>query len=144
MSASKSKTPGRSATADTTDAVNQFMSELQHSFKPEIEELRKIILGVDSSISEGIKWNAPSYRTSEYFATTNLRAKRGVGLILHLGAKVRKLPTGGLKIADPTNLLKWLAKDRATVEFGSLKEIRDSSIALKAVLRQWIKHVQSH
>jgi hypothetical protein len=141
VTASKTKTLGRSATADTTDAVNQFMAELNHSFKAEIEELRTIILSVDGSISEGIKWNAPSFRTSEYFATTNLRTKRGVGLILHLGAKVRELPGDGLKIADPTNLLKWLAKDRATVEFGSLKELRDSSGALKAVLRQWIRHV---
>jgi hypothetical protein len=40
----------------------------------------------------GTKWNAPSFRTTEFFATLNLRAKDGVDrvwLVLHLGAKVK-------------------------------------------------------
>ncbi len=36
----------------------------------------------------------------------------GMGLILHLGAKVRDIPADGLKIADPAKLLKWLGRDR--------------------------------
>ena len=117
------------------------MADLKHPLKAEIELLRGIVLAADRSIAEGIKWNSPSFRTTEYFATTNLRAKRGVGLILHLGAKVRDLPAGGLKIDDPANLLKWLGKDRAVVEFGSLDEIARNKSALQLVLRQWISYV---
>src|SRR5262245_12368690 len=103
--------------ADTTAAVDQFMASLEHPRKAEIQALRKLMLAVDPSVAEGIKWNSPSFRKGEYFATTNLRAKSGVGLILHLGARVRELPAGGIKIDDAGKLLKWLGKDRAMVEF---------------------------
>jgi hypothetical protein len=59
---------------------------------------RQIILDADASIAEGIKWNAPSFYTSEYFATIQLRAKDGVQVILHLGAKW----WGGLEGAAPS------------------------------------------
>ena len=117
------------------------MKTLEHPFKTEIETLRRAILAVDPTVSEGVKWNAPSFRTSEYFATTNLKAKAGIGLILHLGAKVRDLPDGGIKIADPAKLLKWLGKDRAIVEFATRRQLGQKTTALQAVLRQWIAYV---
>jgi hypothetical protein len=120
--------------ADTTAAVDAFMAALDHPFKAEIEVLRRAIAAV-------IKWNAPSWRTTEYFATTHLRSKAGVGLILHLGAKARALPEGGLQIADPAGLLKWLGKDRAQVEFTSSADLAARLPALQAVIRQWIAHV---
>ena len=117
------------------------MATLEHPFKAEIQRIRQLTLGVDSSIAEGVKWNAPSFRTTEYFATTNLRSKAGIGIILHLGARVRRLPAGGVRIDDPTKLLHWLGKDRAMVEFRNSEDLRDKAVAFQLVLRQWIKHV---
>src|SRR5262245_16729700 len=113
MAAAKPKKPAHASAADTTEAVDAFMKTLDHPFKAEIEAIRKAITGAAPGIREGIKWNAPSFRTTEYFATTNLREKAGIGLILHLGAKIRALPAGGIAIQDPAKLLKWLGKDRA-------------------------------
>lgn len=127
--------------ADTAAAVDEFMATLEHPSKAEVQALRRAISAVDPSIAEGIKWNAPSWRTSEYFATTHLRSKTGLGLILHLGAKARELPDGGLKIADPTGLLKWLGKDRAQVEFSSASDLNAKLPALQAVLRQWLHYI---
>lgn len=127
--------------ADTSAAVDQFMAALDHPFKTEIETLRLAILAVDPSVAEGIKWNAPSWRTAEYFATTHLRSKTGLGLILHLGAKARALPDGGLAIDDPTGLLKWLGKDRAQVEISSAADLTAKLPALQALLRQWMAYV---
>jgi hypothetical protein len=127
--------------ADTGAAVDQFMAVLDHPFKAEIEALRRAIPDVDPSIAEGIKWNAPSWRTTEYFATTHLRSKAGLGLILHLGAKARQLPEGGLVVSDPTGLLKWLGKDRAQVEFRDGADLQAKLPALQALLRQWIAYV---
>ena len=126
--------------ADTTQAVDDFMAKLDHPHKRDIEALRKLVLAVDPSIQEGVKWNAPSFRTTEYFATTNLRAKAGIGVILHLGAKARALPKGGISIDDPGGLLKWLGPDRAMVELGAGKEFSGKAAAFQAVLRQWIRH----
>ena len=141
MPVSKPKSPLHATPSDTTKAVDDFMAVLDHPCKGEIEALRKLVLGVDPAIAEGIKWNAPSFRTTEYFATTNLRAKAGIGVILHLGARSRDLPPGGIAIADPEGLLRWLGKDRAMVEFANLKELKARGAAFRAVLRQWITHV---
>jgi len=129
-------------TADTSAAVDQFMAALDHPFKAEIATLRAAILAVDPSIAEGIKWNSPSWRTTEYFATTHLRSKAGLGLILHLGAKVRDMPEDGVAIDDPAGLLKWLGRDRAQAEFSSATDLAAKLPALQALLKQWITHVQ--
>lgn len=74
------------------------MAALTHPFKAEIEQLRQAILAADPTIQEGVKWNSPSFRTTEYFATIRLRASAGVQLILHRGARSRALPPGGVAI----------------------------------------------
>ena len=125
---------GTAASQDTTLAVDEFMAKLKPPCKAQVQALREVILATDSSIAEGVKWNAPSYRTSEYFATTNLRAKKGIGVILHLGAKVRDLPAGGVAIDDPGKLLKWLGKDRAMVEFADVADLRRKKAAFQAVV----------
>ncbi|WP_217647864.1 DUF1801 domain-containing protein [Dokdonella immobilis] len=130
-----------STPADSSAAVDAFMAELVHPHKSEIQALRRLMLEVDPSVQEGIKWNAPSFRTSEYFATTHLRAKSGLSVVLHLGAKVRQLPSGGVAIEDPTKLLKWLGKDRAMVEFASAEKFNDARAAFQAVLRQWVQYI---
>lgn len=127
--------------ADTTQAVDDFMSKLDHPFKPGIQEIRRAILGANPAIAEGIKWNAPSFRTTEYFATTNLREKAGIGVILHLGAKVRDVGPEGLPISDPEKLLKWLAKDRAMIVFRDMQDFAARRSAFERLVRDWIAHV---
>jgi hypothetical protein len=117
------------------------MRTLDHPFKKEIEAIRASILKPDRTIAEGVKWNAPSFRTSDYFATTNLREKGGIAIILHLGAKVRDLPSGGIVIDDPEKLLKWLGKDRAMIVFESRQDFSVKKAAFERIIRQWIIHV---
>ncbi|TDK23749.1 DUF1801 domain-containing protein [Luteimonas aestuarii] len=124
--------------ADTSAAVDAFMASLDDPRKPQLQVLREAILAVDPAIAEGIKWNAPSFRTDEYFATFNLRGKAGLMLILHLGAKARDLPAGGLDIEDPQRLLTWLGNDRAQVVFADAKAVDARIPTLRAILRQWI------
>ena len=132
--------PERTKTdADTADAVDAFMATLEHPHKDAIEALRRIIAGADPAIAEGVKWNAPSFRTTEYFATTHLRSKDGIGVILHLGAKVRETPS--FQIEDPRGLLKWLAKDRALVNFAGVQDVKAHEAAIQGIVRQWISSV---
>jgi len=125
----------------TPEEVEIFLAALDHPLKPEILALRQLILAADPSITEGIKWNVPSFRTSEYFATMHLRAKESVQVILHLGAKTRDTSITGVAIADPGSLLVWLAKDRASVTFGDLNDIDARRSAFTDIIRQWITHV---
>ncbi len=117
------------------------MAALDHPYKVEIEILRGIIRAADPVIGEGIKWNAPSFSApsvtgkDEWFATFHLRAKSGVQIILHRGAKVRAYAGA---IDDPDQLLEWLATDRARVSFGDEADIVHKCEPLTMILRQWI------
>jgi hypothetical protein len=130
------------AKASTQPAsVEAFLAALDQPFKPEILALRQIILDADPSIAESIKWNAPSFYTSEHFATMQLRAKDGVLIILHLGAKTRDTALSGIAIDDSAGLLKWLAKDRASVKFRDLADIEVKRAAFTNVIRQWLEYL---
>jgi hypothetical protein len=117
--------------------VEAFHASLDHSLKPEILAVRQVILGADPSITEGVRWNAPSFRTSEWFATFHLRAKAGLQVILPLGAKAR----GGPDIAFDDPLLVWLGKDRASVTFRDAADVAAKRAAFAGLIRRWIEHV---
>lgn len=126
----------------TPSEVDAWLADCEHPQKPLIEALRRAILGADPSIAEGVKWNSPSFRTGEWFATLNLRGPRGaspVRLVLHLGAK-RKLAEA-LAIEDPSGLLEWLGKERAVVAFVDAADLRRKRDALQRLVRSWIGHV---
>ncbi len=123
----------------TDPAVVAFLRDLEHPLKEEIEAVRQLILDVGPEVREGIKWNAPSFRTTDHFATFNLRAKDRVNLILHMGAKVKATAATGVKVDDPAGLLEWLAKDRCIVTLQDGADVRARGAALQAILREWIR-----
>jgi hypothetical protein len=127
--------------AAKSEDVEAFVAALDHPRKEEIVALRRIILDADPSIGEGIKWNAPSFRTSEYFATFHLREKDGVRVILHFGAKKRDATPPRDAVADPESLLEWLAADRASVRFRDLGDVEAKEAAFSSLIRQWIEYV---
>lgn len=128
--------PLKLGTLDTTEAVDRFMAKLEHPHKDAVAVIRRIMCGADAAIAEGVKWNAPSFRTSEYFATTHLRAGDGIGIVLHVGAKARETPA--FQIEDPKGLLKWIAKDRALMNFAGIEDVKAHEAAIQAIVRAWI------
>ena len=79
----------RAAASGGPEGVERFLASLEHPCRREIAALREIILGAAPGVTEEIKWNAPSFRTTAHFATFHLRATDGVQVILHAGAKRR-------------------------------------------------------
>ena len=143
MAAKKSAkpSPARAKSPAPDGGVEALLRDLEHPLKKEIEAARLIVLGVSPDISDGVKWNAPSFRTAkDWFGTVNLRAKESVQLILHLGAKARP-DLKAFAVADPKGLMKWLGKDRAMVTLGAGRDIPANRKALEAIVRTWIKHV---
>lgn len=122
--------------------VVDFLRELDHPRRDVVLALRDVILEASPAIQEGIKWGAPSFRTTDDFATMNLRVKPGddhVRLILHTGAKVKV--TSVRQVADPTGLLTWLADDRGVVTFTSEEDLARRTPALQDLLRAWMAYV---
>ncbi len=123
------------------DEVDAFLAASDYPRKAEIVALGEIILGADPSIAQGIKWNSPSYRTTDWFATSNLRVKEGVQIILHFGARKRDNFAPRAQIADPEGLVKWIADDRGTATFRDMADIQAKRSAFAALIREWIVHV---
>ena len=122
--------------------VDAFLATLDHPHLDAIEALRRIILSVDPRIGESVKWNAPSFHTVEHFATFHLRAKSGVQLVLHLGAKARPDATVRTTVADPQQLLHWKSADRATITIRDVADLAAKQDALTRIVRQWIDEVR--
>jgi hypothetical protein len=122
-----------------TDAVNEFMDKLEHPLKTEMEAIRAVILSTNKKITEGLKWNAPSFYFNEYFATFNPRAREFVQVIFHQGAKAKDNGPEGLKIDDDSGLLEWLAKDRCSAKFYNMEDIASKKASLRSVVNQWIR-----
>ncbi len=121
--------------------VDAFFSTLKHPHTDALRAVSQVILDADPKITEGIKWNVPSFQTTEYFATLHVRTKKGIGVILHFGAKKRAGLTARAEIKDATSALAWLADDRAVVAFADLKDVKAKKPAFTAIIRQWITYL---
>ncbi len=127
-------------TARLDPAVDAFMFGLDHPLKQEIEAVRRIILGSGPGIGEAIKWKSPSFRTTEFFATVNLRSTDRLQLVFHTGAKVKAQPKE-MEIPDPSGLITWITADRCLVTLGAGSDIQAGGAALEAIVREWITYV---
>lgn len=124
--------------AGAEPSADDLMASLDHPLAAEIGQVRKAILAVDGSISDGLKWNSLSFRTTEWFATVNLRSRDSVQLVLHLGAKTGN-KADRASIPDPRGLLEWKGPDRALARLGAGATLKANLPALRAILRVWIR-----
>jgi hypothetical protein len=120
--------------------VADFMKNLKHPLKKEIEEVRKIILTSDKNLTEEIKWNAPSFGyKGDDRITFNLHGKDFFRLIFHCGAKVKNNKSKERLFEDTTGLLDWAANDRAIAKFTDMKDVKSKKEALVTTIHTWLK-----
>lgn len=131
----RQRTPSR----PLPDDASAFLTALDHPLKADIAAVRKLILGADPAIADGVKWNSLSFRHTDWFATVNLRSKDVIQLVMHTGAKAKNNPK--LKIPDENGLLVWLAKDRALATLGAGKTLKANANAFEAIVKAWVKYV---
>lgn len=126
------------ANKNRTPEIDAFIQAQNHPLQAEIELVRSIILAADPDITEHVKWNAPSFcYHGEDRVTFNLRAKQGVQLVFHRGAKVKA--SQGFEFKDPAGLLEWVAKDRALANFKDAKDVKSKKKALTEVVERWVQ-----
>lgn len=116
-------------TQSNSAAVDEFIDNLDHPFKAEVQAVRKIIKGVNSNLTEEIKWAAPSFSYKGYLVTFNLWAKDRVHLVFHNGAILR----------DKAGLLEGDYPDRRMMYFANMKEVKAKKAALEDYVSQWVK-----
>lgn len=119
--------------------VTAFFDQLDHPLKPAMQMIREIVLGLDDSITEHIKWNAPSFcHGGDDRVTFNMHKSGDVLLIFHRGAKSKAAKGSGHLIEDATGLLEWPADDRAVLKLSSVHDIMSKRDLLEHIVRQWI------
>ena len=115
------------AKATEAEQVNDWMDNLDASFKPSINAVRKIIKTAAAKLNERIKWNAPSYYYKEDIVTFGpTKAKDKVILVFHHPniVKIR------------SELLQGNYKDRRLVYLNSIKEIKDAQKELERIIKE--------
>lgn len=119
--------------------VTELLDANKHPLRKEIDALRSIILGADKSIEEGVKWNAASFKTSDWFATLNgPKQVKEPMIILHAGAKAKGLVLKD-RIPDPQGLIKWLGNDRGQIILKDANDINAKQKALQSIISAWIE-----
>jgi uncharacterized protein YdeI (YjbR/CyaY-like superfamily) len=88
--------------------VTNFLDELNHPFRNEIEQLRICILSANINLTENKKWNGPNYcYENNDRITMNIQPpNKRVSLIFHRGTKKQEQPQDKL-IANKSKLLLW-------------------------------------
>jgi len=115
---------------DHPEQVDEFMAQLEHPLKTEIQMIREIIKGVDKDITEQIKWKAPSFSyTGEYLVTFNLRDQQKIHLVFH-NPQIAKIKS---------RLLEGDYEDRRMAYFADENDIRAKKTDLERVLRDLIR-----
>lgn len=118
--------------------VMDFLNQLEHPLKNEIELLRAIILDSNSGLSEIIKWNAPSFVYRDIDCITfKVYPPKAVQLIFHRGVKTKTPPKGRL-IKDSSGLLVWKENDRAVATFATIDTIESNKENLRKIVQDWI------
>lgn len=117
--------------------VTALIASMTHPLKPTLEFIRQTILSADPAITEGIKWNSPSFYCHGWFATIGSRKPTQIDVVLHCGAKVKADCTIAEAIDDPDRLLTWPSKDRALLSFKSNEDFLSHADSFQSIVSQW-------
>jgi len=122
------------------EQVTEYIQNLEHPLKAEIENTRIIILGISDQISEHIKWNAPSFCINNQDRITfNFHVKEGFRLVFHCGSKKTEHKKTENLFIDETKLLNWITGDRATIHITSVSDFKNKREKLIAVATKWME-----
>lgn len=124
--------------------IDAFLSALNHPQEGLIQELRTMIRGVGSELTEGIKWNAPSYALEgRDIITLNFHYKDYVTIVFHTGPGGKDTHTKTTLFVDDTGLLDWAADKRALLKIPSMDFLHESKEEIEKVIAHWIEKAKN-
>ncbi|KAA0992112.1 DUF1801 domain-containing protein [Dyadobacter aurulentus] len=113
--------------------VNDFLAGLNHPMKQEMIAIRQLIMEVDPSITEEVKWGGPSFYYKGDIATFSPRVKDQAVLVFHQGEML-----AGRTVLEPA------PKGKAYARFNNMADIETKREDLKAVIREWIQLMEKN
>jgi hypothetical protein len=111
-------------------AVDDYISDLEHPFKPQLETVRRIVLGASPLVEERIKWRSPSFHVAGTdLGAFELRPTAFLRLIL-------VFPHGLVANEGDWMLGAW--PDRRELRFVSADDVAAKRPLLEQVVRSWV------
>ncbi len=119
--------------------VDLFLETLDHPLKPVIESLRLAVLNADDTMTERIKWKAPSFCFNSVDRVTfNLRPLDHVQLIFHRGAKTNE-DVFPFDTSKWSGLLEMIGEDRGQVIFPSAEVAAAREAEFVRLVHEWVR-----
>jgi len=130
----KVETKKKGSPVSRTDKVDEFMQELNHPFKKEVQAVREIIKGTNKNIAEEVKWKAPSFNyKGEYLVTFNLWEEKRIHLVFH----------NPVITQVKSKLLEGNYEHRRMMYFADMADVNAKKAALEKIIKQCIKLIDS-
>lgn len=127
-----------------TTPHQEFLSSFDDERKPLVEALLQAVVEAYPSLTETIKWNAPTFcDKGKDRLTLMLHKQDRVGLILHTGARPKEDKKSPPFYQDDTGLLEWNSNIRATITFRVVADFSSTRILFKKAVQRWIEETKS-
>lgn len=122
----------------------EFIAQFDDERKPLVEAVLAAINEACPSLTEIIKWNAPSFCDNGKDRMTLIPHKSDrVGLILHTGARSKEDKKAPPIYQDDTGLLEWNSNIRATITFLDLSNFMGKKSLFLEVVKRWIEETKN-
>lgn len=120
--------------------VNEFLADQPAEKLEQINFIRQLILRIEPSLIENLKWNAPNYTfQNEDRITFNTMNKEGIiKLILHMGASRKENKNGKPVLSKDFGIVDWNSDIRGTISFENINNIKDKEDVLAKVISGWL------
>jgi hypothetical protein len=119
------------------------MAQFDDERKPLVGALLEAIREACPTLTETIKWNAPSFCDNGKDRMTMMLQKMDrVSLILHTGAKPKEDKKAPPLYADDTGLLEWNSNIRATISFSDLADFSSKRSLFQKAVKRWIEETK--
>lgn len=125
---------------DNPPAIDALLAKANHPLLAVIQAVRRSILKADNEITEGVKWNSPSFHCGGWFATIRAFRPDRIEVIFHLGAKRQDSSTIGEVISAPDGFLRWPTPDRAIATLSKNQDPASYLPAIRGIAREWCRY----
>lgn len=128
---------GSAALAPASAEVEAWLARFPPPLRQQVDAIRAVFHALSSHVVEEIKWNTPSFRASDDFATLHLRDPTKPMVVFHTGVKAKGLVLRG-RIDEPPGRIDWRAPDRCLFKLGPAADRAESLPALRRFAIDWM------
>ena len=122
----------------------EFLAHFDDERKPLVEAMLEAINEACPTLTETIKWNAPSYcDDGKDRLTLMLHKSDRVGVILHMGVRPKEDKQAPPIYQDSTGLLEWNSNIRATITFLDLNDFASKRNLFQQAVQHWIDQTKN-